>query len=111
MVTATKQFAFAIGSGFLIGYAAVIVVMALLPGFNPGGAKVLLSAALIAMALWISVMLAMRLVPLADRGLRAAWWSTTGQRAKLMRVGTLGLHAASVAVVWRLALAGLGALS
>lgn len=111
VVAATKQLSFGICSGFLIGYAAVIVLMALAPGFNPGGARVLLSAALIAMALWTSVMLLMRLVPLADRGLRAAWWSTTGQRAKLMRLGTLGLHVASAVVVWRLALAGLGALS
>ena len=110
MVTATKPLAFGIGSGFLFGYAAVIVAMALVPGFNPGGAKVLLSAALIAMALWISVMLLMRLVPLADRGLRAAWWSATGQREKLRRFGVLTLHVASALVVWRLALAGLGAL-
>jgi len=110
VVASTKQLGFGIGAGFLMGYAAVIVVMALLPGFNPGGAKVLLSAALIAMAMWTSVMLLMRLIPLADRGLRAAWWSTTGQRAKLVRIGVLCLHMASALVVWRLALAGLGAL-
>ena len=63
MVASTKQLGFGIGAGFLMGYAAVIVVMALLPGFNPGGAKVLLSAALIAMAMWTSVMLLMRLIP------------------------------------------------
>ena len=111
MVAATKQLGFGIGSGFLIGYAAVIVVMALAPGFNPDGARVLLSAALIAMALWTSVMLLMRLVPLADRGLRAAWWSAAGRRTKLIRLGTLCLHVVSVLVVWRLALAGLSVLS
>jgi hypothetical protein len=111
VVTATKRLAFGLGSGFLTGYAVVIVGMSMLPGFNPGGAKVLLSAALIAMALWVSVMLLVRLIPLADRRLRAAWWSATGQRKKLMRFGVLGLHVASALVVWRLALAGLGALS
>ena len=111
VVAATKQLAFGIGSGFLIGYTAAIALLALAPGFNPGGARVLLSAAMIALAIWTSVMVLMRLVPLADRGLRAAWWSATGQRTKLFRLATIGLHIVSAFVVWRIALAGLDALS